>query len=101
MKIGRGQACPPSVRVTLDTFPEAKSSQTGVSVKYVPTPDKRWYVFRASYGRENKASDYIIEDGTYVYIAKRYVRKWVNGKQKKFLETLIKYRIYTKDMNRI
>jgi transcription antitermination factor NusG len=61
-----------------------------VSVKYVPTPDKRWYVFRASYGRENKASDYIIEDGTYVYIAKRYVRKWVNGKQKKFLETLIK-----------
>ena len=47
-------------------------------------------MFRASYGRENKASDYIIEDGTYVYIAKRYVRKWVNGKQKKFLETLIK-----------
>ncbi len=90
VKIGRGQASPPSVRVTLDTFPEAKSSQTGVSVKYVPTPDKRWYVFRASYGRENKASDYIIEDGTYVYIAKRYVRKWVNGKQKKFLETLIK-----------
>ena len=89
VKIGRGQASPPSVRVTLDTFPEAKSSQTGVSVKYVPTPDKRWYVFRASYGRENKASDYIIEDGTYVYIAKRYVRKWVNGKQKKFLETLI------------
>jgi transcription antitermination factor NusG len=90
VKIGRGQASPPSVRVTLDTFPEAKSSQTGVSVKYVPTPDKMWYVFRASYGRENKASDYIIEDGTYVYIAKRYVRKWVNGKQKKFLETLIK-----------
>jgi transcription antitermination factor NusG len=60
-----------------------------VPVKYVPTPDKRWYVFRASYGRENKASDYIIEDGTYVYIAKRYVRKWVNGKQKKFLEALI------------
>ena len=46
-------------------------------------------MFRASYGRENMASDYIIEDGTYVYIAKRYVRKWVNGKQKKFLETLI------------
>jgi transcription antitermination factor NusG len=100
VKIGRGQASPPSVRVlrsieategrlATDTFPEAKSSQTGVSVKYVPTPDKRWYVFRASYGRENKASDYIIEDGTYVYIAKRYVRKWVNGKQKKFLEALI------------
>ena len=83
VKIGRGQASPPSVRVTLDTFPEAKSSQTGVSVKYVPTPDKRWYVLRASYGREDKAADYIIEDGTYVYIAKRYAHKIVNGKQKK------------------
>lgn len=89
VKIGRGQACPPSVRVTLDTFPEAKSSQTGVSVKYVPTPDKRWYVFRASYGREDRASDYIVEDGTFVYIAKRYTHKSVNGKQKKVLETLI------------
>ena len=46
-------------------------------------------MFRASYGREDRASDYIVEDGTFVYIAKRYVRKTVNGKQKKVLETLI------------
>ena len=100
VETGRGQANPPSVRVLQgieategrlapDTIPEAKSSQTGVSVKYVPTPDKSWYVFRASYGREDWASDYIVEDGTFVYIAKRYVRKTVNGKQKKVLETLI------------
>ena len=89
VETGRGQANPPSVRVAPDTIPEAKSSQTGVSVKYVPTPDKSWYVFRASYGREDWASDYIVEDGTFVYIAKRYVRKTVNGKQKKVLETLI------------
>ena len=89
VETGRGQANPPSVRVAPDTIPEAKSSQTGVSVKYVPTPDKSWYVFRASYGREDRASDYIVEDGTFVYIAKRYVRKSVNGKQKKVLETLI------------
>ena len=89
VETGRGQAKPPSFRVAPETIPEAKSTQTGVSVKYVPTPDKRWYVFRASYGREDKASDYIVEDGTYVYIAKRYVRKSVNGKQKKVLETLI------------
>ena len=96
----RGEATPPSVRVLRgieatagrlapDTIPEAKSSQTGVSVRYVPTHGKRWYVFRASYGREDKASDYIVEDGTFVYIAKRYVRKTVKGKQKKVLETLI------------
>ena len=100
VETGRGQANPPSVRVLRgieategrlapDTIPEAKSSQTGVSVKYVPTPGKSWYVFRASYGREDQAKDYIVEDGTFVYIAKRYARKTVNGKQKKVLETLI------------
>ena len=85
----RGEAKPPSVRLTPDTIPEAKSSKTGVSVRYVPDRNKSWYVFRASYGRENKALDYIVEDGTFVYIAKRYARKTVNGKQKKVLETLI------------
>ena len=89
VETGRGQAKPPSVRIAPDTIPEAKSSQTGVSVRYVPTPGMSWYVFRASYGREGKASDYIVEDGTFVYIAKRYARKTVNGKQKKVLETLI------------
>ena len=89
VETGRGQAKPPGVRVAPETIPEAKSAKTGVSVRYVPAPDKSWYVFRASYGREDKASDYIVEDGTYVYIAKRYVRKSVNGKQKKVLETLI------------
>ena len=85
----RGEAKPPSVRVAPDTIPEARSSKTGVSVRYVPTSGMSWFVFRASYGREDKASDYIVEDGTFVYIAKRYARKTVNGKQKKVLETLI------------
>ena len=89
VETGRGQAKPPSVRVAPDTIPEARSSQTGVSVRYVPTLGMSWYVFRASYGREDKASEYIVEDGTFVYIAKRYARKTVNGKQKKVLETLI------------
>ncbi|UKK50063.1 UpxY family transcription antiterminator [Prevotella sp. E13-17] len=99
VETGRGQAKPPSVRVAPENIPEAKSTQTGVSVKYVPTPDKRWYVFRASYGREDKASNYIVEDGTFVYIAKRYARKSVNGKQKKVLETLIPnhFFVYTND----
>lgn len=89
VETGRGQAKPPGVRVAPETIPEAKSSRTGVSVRYVPAPDKSWYVLRASYGREDKASDYIVEDGTYVYIAKRYARKLVKGKQEKVLETLI------------
>jgi transcription antitermination factor NusG len=55
----------------------------------VPDGNKRWYVFRASYGREDKAADYIVNDGTYVYIAKHYAHKIVNGKQKMVLETLV------------
>ena len=89
VETGRGQAKPPSVRLATETIPEAKSSKTGVSVKYVPEINKSWYVFRASYGREDKASDYIVEDGTFVYIAKRYTLKSINGKQKKVLESLI------------
>ena len=85
----RGESNPPSIRLTPDAFPEAKSSQTGVSVRYVPASDKCWYVFRASYGREDKASDYLVEDGTYTYIAKKMVEKYVEGKRKRYLQTLI------------
>ena len=79
VETGRGQTIPPSVRLAPDTIPEAKSTKTGVSVKYVPDQNKSWYVFKASYRREDKAADYLIEDGTYVYIAKRHTRKAVNG----------------------
>ena len=77
------------VRFASDAIPEAKSSKTGESVKYAPDGNKYWYVFRSSYGREDKAMDYIVEDGTYVYIAKRHARKMVNGKQKIVLKSLI------------
>ena len=85
----RGESNPPSVRFTPDAFPEAKSSKTGVSVRYVPDPNKHWYVFRVSYGREDKASDYLVNDGTYTYIAKKIVEKYVGGKRKRYLQTLI------------
>ena len=53
-------------------FPKVVSSQTGVSVEYIPDPLglKRWYVFRASYGRSPKAVDYLIRQGIYVYMPK-------------------------------
>ena len=85
----RGETNPLSTRFAPDAFPEAKSSKTGVSVRYVPAPDKHWYVFRVSYGREDKASDYLVDDGTYTYIAKKIVEKYVRGKRKRYLQTLI------------
>ena len=89
VKTRRGEAKPPSVRFAPDTIPEAKSSKTGVSVRYVPDENKSWYVLRASYGREEKASDFLVNDGTYTYIAQKFVEKIVNGNQKKFLQPLI------------
>jgi transcription antitermination factor NusG len=85
----RGESNPPSVRFAPNAFPEAKSSKTGVSVRYAPAPDKHWYVFRVSYGREDKASDFLVDNGTYTYIAKKMVEKYVGGKRKRYLQTLI------------
>ena len=85
----RGESNPPSVRFAPDAFPEAKSSKTGVTVRYAPAPDKHWYVFRVSYGRVDKASDFLVDDGTYTYIAKKIVEKFVGGKRKRYLQTLI------------
>ena len=85
----RGEAIPPCIRLNSDTIPEAQSSKTGVSVRYVLDPSKSWYVFRASYGREDKAADFIINDGTYAYVAKRFVRKLANGQQKMVKNSLI------------
>ena len=36
VETGRGQAKPPSVRLAPETIPEAKSSNTWVSVRYIP-----------------------------------------------------------------
>ena len=89
METRRGETDPPSVRIAPETIPEAKSSTTGVSVKYVPDDSKKWHVFRASYGREDKAFDFLVNDGTFVYIAKRFARKQINGKIKRCHESLI------------
>lgn len=74
---------------TPDAIPEVKSSKTGLSVSYVPDPDKRWYVFRASYGRVDKAADLLTDDGTYTYVARHYVWKYMQGRRRRVLEALI------------
>lgn len=88
VKTRGGELNPPSIWATPDAIPEA-TSRNGVSVSYAQEPDKRWYVMRASYGREDRASDYLVEDGTYTYIAKRYVEKYYHGRRRRTLEALI------------
>ena len=78
-------------------FPKAKSSRTGVSVEYIPFQDKRWYVFRIKYGKAQVVADSIIEDGTYVYLAKVWkdvLNKETGKKQRKlfpFMNLLFAY----------
>ena len=59
----------------ISIIPKATNKQTGVSVEYVPDPNKDWYVLRASYGRERRAYEYMIEDGTYSYLPTHLVYK--------------------------
>ena len=79
----------PSIEFAFNAIPEVKSSDSGVSVRYVHDVGKQWYVLRASYGREDRALDYIVADGTYGYVAKRIIYKILNGKRTKVLEHLI------------
>lgn len=83
------EANAPSIRGVPDAIPEAVKSLNGVSVDYAHDPEKQWFVFRASYGREDKASDFLLADGTFTYIAKRDNFKYVNGKRRKVTEKLI------------
>ena len=68
-------------------FPEAKSSATGVSVRYVYSQDKQWYVLRIKYGQTQVVADSIIDDGAYVYLAKVWkdIRDKETGKKRRKL----------------
>ena len=66
--------------LTLSTIPEAKS-KNGVSVGYVPDPTKRWYIFRVSYGREDKAYEWLVDQKVFAYVPKQYaINKTTNKK---------------------
>ena len=68
-------------------FPEAKSSKTGVSVRYTLCEEREWYVLRIKYGHMQAVTDAIVEDGTYVYLAKvwRVIRNHETGKKQRKL----------------
>ena len=74
---------------TPTAIPEAKSSQTGVSVEYAPDPHRRWYLLRATYSREHLAADLLISQGIYAYVPQRYEMTLVNGRRRKLLKSLL------------
>ena len=84
-------AVSPSAGFAPSSIPEAGNVQKGVSVRYALNPDKQWWVVRATYGREEKAYQFITTDtlDTDAYCAMHYVRKLVGGKYKRLLEPLV------------
>jgi len=73
--------------LTSFALPEAKSSKTGVSVRYAPCLEREWYVLRIKYGQAQAVADAIIEYGTYVYLAKVWkdIRSKESGKKQRKL----------------
>lgn len=65
--------------VPVATLCEKDYNQTGVSLRYAQDPTKKWYVFRASYGRETKAYRYFIASGEVAYLPFRYVHRKIEG----------------------
>lgn len=66
-------------------FPEAKSSKTGVSVRYAPSPDKAWYVFRILYGHAQQMADLMVDDHVYTYLAMVWKDVRRDGKKRRVL----------------
>lgn len=78
--------------LTPSTIPGVcKDVQNGVSVRNMPAPKDGyyWYVFRASYGRAEKAAEKMLELEVFSYIAYHTVQIMKNGKRKRTVKPLI------------
>lgn len=85
----RGDQKPPSDGFT--SLTPFQVSNEGVSVRYAPSPGKKWYVMRATYHREKKAYDYLVakNDGAIPYIPFRKRFRMVNGRRRMIIESLL------------
>lgn len=66
-----------------------QNSTVGVSVENTLEESLKWYVLRATYGRQQKAYDAITAEGVRCYMPVRRVVKEIQGKKKKVTEPLV------------
>ena len=90
----RGGKNPSSAGLTSCTSPEVpshqtKNSHTGVSSNFAPEGKKLWFVFRATYGRTEKALGILQAKNIETYLPMHYVIKEINGKRKLVQEPLL------------
>lgn len=95
----RGKHLSPHIGLTANV--SSKNSKDGVSVrcaqkaqaapaeKYAPSPEKKWFVLRATYHREKKAYDYLINKGIECYLPLHRTLKYIHGKRKFITESYL------------
>ena len=93
----RGEPHPPAPDLPPVYSPETQSLSSGVSVKYAPHPDKRWYVLRVTYNRIDKAYELLLGAKMEAYFPMHYVYKTIQGKKKRVLEFLLPNIIFVYD----
>lgn len=75
-----GSSCP-SARLTSCT-PSISKNKGGVSVENVPNGNKLWFVLRVSYGRIDKAKNFVEAKGMECYVPLRYKEVRKQGKKR-------------------
>ncbi len=84
----QGDTCPPrNIGFASDVSPG--NSKDGVSMRYTPSPNKKWYVMRVTYHREKKAYDFLQAKGIEAYLPLRCTLKIIKGKRKLVSESLL------------
>lgn len=74
-----GKLPPPNVGLTANV--SLRNHDDGVSVRYAPDATKKWFVLRASYHREKKAYDYLINIGVECFLPLHRTLKNIQGKR--------------------
>lgn len=83
-KIGGGDV-PPCIGVKSSALPEvqkpllAENSDTGVSISNAPSTSKHWYAMRTTYGREQRAYDFIVSNGGTAFLPLIKQEKVIKG----------------------
>ena len=83
-KIGGGDV-PSCIGVKSSALPEvqklllAEDSDTGVSTNNAPSTTKHWYAMRTTYGREQKAYDFIVSNGGTAFLPLIKQEKVIKG----------------------
>lgn len=76
-----GSSCP-SAGLTSCTPSTSDDVRNGVSVENVPAGNKQWFVLRVSYGRIDKAKNFVEAKGMECYVPLRYKEVRKQGKKR-------------------